>query len=110
MFISVRKKFLSKAFSMSETDIHQILNLNYYKKLQAWRTHDVDGFNLYRNTESSITLFKRWRGDYKKEEYNQIYQQCFYLEELTRIEWLISKKQNNGRAYKTGDEEFQFDY
>ena len=50
-------------------------------------TDDVDGdcfsFNLYRNTEGSIVLLKRWRGDFRKEEYCQIYQQCFYLEELT---------------------------
>ena len=57
-------------------------------------------------------MLKRWRGDYKKEEYCQIYQQCFYLEELTQIGWSISKKQNNGRAYETeiGDKEHQFDY
>ena len=42
----------------------------------------------------------------------QIYQQCFYLEELTQIEWSISKKQNNGRAYETkmGEKEHQFEY
>ena len=90
--------------------------MNYYKKLQEWWTDDVDkvciSFNLYRNTESSIVLLKGWIGDYKKEEYCQIYQQCFYLEELTQIGWSISKKQNNGRAYETeiGDEEHQFDY
>ena len=87
--------FPSKAFSMSELNIYQILKLNYYKKLQEWWTDEVDGgcisFNLYRNTESSIVLLKRWRGDYKKEEYCQIYQQCFYLEELTQIGWSISK-------------------
>ena len=57
-------------------------------------------------------MLKRWREDYKKEEYCQIYQQCFYLEELTQIGWSISKKQNNGRAYETeiGDKEHQFDY
>ena len=56
-------------------------------------------------------MLKRCRGDYKKEEYCQIYQQCFYLEEVTQIEWSISKK-NNGRAYETkiGDKEHQFDY
>ena len=62
--------FPSKAFSMSELSIYQILKLNYYKKLQEWWTDEVDGdcisFNLYRNTESSIVLLKRWRGDYKK--------------------------------------------
>ena len=88
--------FPSKAFSMSELNIYQILKLNYYKKLQERWTDEVDGdcisFNLYRNTESSIVLLKRWRGDYKKEEYCQIYQQCFYLEELTQIGWSISKK------------------
>ena len=86
--------------------------LSYYKK-----TRTVDGdcisFNMYRNTESSIVLLKRWRGDYKKEEYWQIYQHSSYLEEFTQIEWSISsKKQNNRRAYETkiGDKEHQFDY
>ena len=65
---------------------------------------------MYRNTESSIVLLKRWREDYKKEEYCQIYQPCFYLEELSQIQWSISKKQNNGRAYETkiGDKEHHF--
>ena len=62
--------FPSKPFSMSELNFYQILKLNYYKKLQEWWTHEVDGdcisFNLYRDTESSIVLLKRWRGDYKK--------------------------------------------
>ena len=108
--------FPSKAFSMSELNIYQILKLNYYKKLQEWWTDEVDGacikFNLYRNTENSIVLLKRWRGDYKKEKYCQICQQYFYLEELTQVEWSINKKQNNGRAYETkiGDKEHQFDY
>ena len=55
--------FLSKAFSTSEMDIRQILKLNYCKKLQDWWTDDVDGdcisFNFYRNTESSMILFKK---------------------------------------------------
>ena len=57
-------------------------------------------------------MIKRWRGDYKKEEYCQIYHHCFYLEELTQIGWSISKKQNNGRGYETeiGEKEHQFDY
>ena len=54
--------FPSKAFSMSELDIYQILKLNYYKKLHEWWTDEVDGdcisFNLYRNTESSRVLLK----------------------------------------------------
>ena len=63
---------LSKAFSMSEMNIYQILRLNYYKKLkQCWKD-DVDGdcisFTLYRNTESSIVVSKSWRGDFRKEE------------------------------------------
>ena len=41
---------------MSEKDTHQIIRLNYYKKLHEWRTDDEDGegniFNLQRNTES----------------------------------------------------------
>ena len=52
--------FPSKAFSMSELNLYQILQLNYYKKLQEWWTDEVDGgcisFNLYRNTECSIVL------------------------------------------------------
>ena len=60
--------FPSKAFSMSELNIYQILKLNYYKKLQEWWTDEVDGdrisFFLFRNTESSIVLLQRWRGDY----------------------------------------------
>ena len=88
--------FPSKALSMSELNINKILKLNYYEKLPEWWTDEVDGecisFNLYRSTESSIVLLKTWRGDYKKEEYCQIYKQCFYLDELTQIEWSISKK------------------
>ena len=44
--------------------------------------------------------------------YCQFYQQCFYLEELSQIQWSISKKQNNGRAYETknGDKGHHFDY
>ena len=59
------------------------------QKLKEWWTVDVDGdcitLDLCRNTEISIILLKRWIGDFKKEEYCQIYQQCFYLEELTRV-------------------------
>ena len=105
LLISVRNMFLSKSFSMSELDIHQTLRLNHYTKLKECWTDDVDGgcfsFNLYRNTESSIVLLKRWRGDFRKAEYCQIYQHCFYLVELSQIQWFISKKQNNGRAYET---------
>ena len=104
LLISIRNIFLSNAFSRSEMDIYQILRLNYYKKLKEWWTDDVDGdcisFNLYRDTESSIVLSKRWRGDFR-EENCLIYLQCFYLEELGQIQWSISKKQNNGRAYET---------
>ena len=86
--------FPLKAFSMSAMDIYQILKLNYYKKLKEWWTDDVDGdctnFNLYRNTESSLILLKRWRGDFRKEEYWQSYQE-FFLEESTQIEWSIKK-------------------
>ena len=36
----------------------------------------------------------------------------FFLEELTQIEWSISKKQKNGRFYETNieDKEHHFDY
>ena len=79
-------------------------------------TDDIDGdgisFNLYRNTETSIILLKRWQGDFRKEEYCQIYQHCFYSKELTQIEWSISKKQQNGRVYEINieDKEHHFDY
>ena len=56
---------------------------------------------------------KRWRGDFRKEEYCQTYRRCFYLEELTQIEWSVrKKKQKNGRAYETKikDKEYHFDY
>ena len=116
LLISVSDMFLSKLFPMSEMKIYQILRLNYYKKQKEWWTDDVDGdcisFNLYRNTETSIILLRRWRGDFRK-EYCQIYQQCFYLDELTQIEWSISKKkQKNGRVYETNieDKEHHFDY
>ena len=48
----------------------------------------------------------------QKREYCQIYQQCFYLEDLTQVEWSIRKKQNNGITYETkvGDKEHYFDY
>ena len=61
-------------------------------------------------TESSIILLKRWRGDFRKEEYCQIYRQCFYLKELTQNESSVSKK--NGRTYETKieDKEHDFDY
>ena len=57
--------FLSKAFSVSEMNIYQIVRVNYYKKKQKeWWTGDIDGdcfsFNLYRNTETSLILLKRW--------------------------------------------------
>ena len=115
LLISVRNMFLSKAFSMFEMNIYQILRLNYYKKQKEWWTDDVDGdcisFNLYRNTESLIILLKRWRGVFRKEEYCQIYQLSFYLEEVTQIEWSISKKKN-GRFFETNieDKEHHFDY
>ena len=64
--------FLSKAFSMFEMDIQKIFKMKYCKKLQEWWKDDLDrdclSFNLCRNTESSIILTKRWRGNYKKEE------------------------------------------
>ena len=36
----------------------------------------------------------------------------FFLQELTQIEWSITKKQINGRAYETkiGDKELYLDY
>ena len=58
---------------MSKMGSHQILRLNYYKKLREWWTDVVDrdciSFNLYRNLENSINLLKIWIGDYRKEEY-----------------------------------------
>ena len=42
-------------------------------------------------TENSIILLKMWRRDFRKEEFCHIYQQCFYLKELTQIEWSITQ-------------------
>ena len=103
--------FPTNAFSMSEMDIHQILRLNHYKKLQDWCSEDVDGDyispNLYRNTESSIVLLERWRGGEQiseKESTAKLINNVF-LKDLTQIEWSISKNQNNGRAYETKSED-----
>ena len=57
---------------MSELNIYQILKLNYenYKSGGQMTLMEIlVSFNLYRNTEKSLILLKRWRGDYKKEEY-----------------------------------------
>ena len=37
LLISVRNMFLSKAFSMSELNIYQVLRLNYYKNKKSVR-------------------------------------------------------------------------
>ena len=57
-------------------------------------------------------MLRRWRGDFRKVEYCQTYQQCFYLEEITQIECSIRKKENNRRAYETiiEDKKHHFDY
>ena len=77
LLISVRNMFLTKAFLVSEMNVYQILRLNYYKKQKEWQTDDIDGdcnrFNLYKITETSLILLKRWRGDFRKEKYCQIY-------------------------------------
>ena len=69
--------FLSESFSMSEMEFCQNLSFNYYRKLKEWWTDEADrdctSFNLYRNTESSTILLHRWRGDFRKEKYFQIY-------------------------------------
>ena len=58
---------------MTEVNNSQILRLKDYNKQKERWSDDVDGdcisFNLYRNTESSKVLLKRWRGDFRKEEY-----------------------------------------
>ena len=43
-------------------------------------------------TQKVQYFFYRWRGDFEKEAHCQIYQQCFYLEELSQIQLSISKK------------------
>ena len=53
---------------------------------------DCFSFSLYRNTENSIVFFTDGEEISEKKEYCQIYQQCFYLEELSQIQWSISKK------------------
>ena len=76
LLISVRKIILSNAFSMLKLEFYQNLRLNYYIKLQEWWTDDEDGecisFDLFGNTENSIVLLKKWRGDFRKEEYCQL--------------------------------------
>ena len=85
--------FPSKAFSMSELNIYQILKLNYYKKLQEWWTDEVDGdcisFNLYRNTESSIVLLQRWRGDYKKRVLSDL--STMFLFRKVSSDWVVDQ-------------------
>ena len=90
------------------------MSSNCRETVHGTRSENLDGdcisFNLYRNTENSIDLLKRYRGDFRKEEYCQTHQQGFHLEELTQIEWSIKK--NNGRAYETKieEKEHHFDY
>ena len=113
LLLSIRNIILSKAFI--RIDIHQILRLNYCKNYKSGEHKTLMEFVLvlkFKVKESSIILFKRWGGDFRKEEYCQTYQDCFYLEELTQIEWLIRKKQNDGSAYETviEDKEHHFDY
>ena len=51
------------------------------------------------------------REEITKKEYCKIYQQCFYLEGLTKIEWSVSKKQNKERSFeKIEDQEHHFGY
>ena len=47
LLISERNMFLSRAFSMSEMNIYQILRLNYYKNQKEWWTDDVDGVLVF---------------------------------------------------------------
>ena len=76
LLISVTNIILSKAFLMLKLEFYQNLRLNYYIKLQEWWTDDEDGecisFDLYGNTENSIVLLIKWRGDFRKEEYCQL--------------------------------------
>ena len=87
--------FPSKAFSMSELNIYQILKLNYYKKLQEWWTDEVDGdcisFSLYRNTESSLVLLKRWRGDYKKKNTVRFINTTMFLFRRVNSDWVVDQ-------------------
>ena len=114
LFVTFNKKYNSIK-SIHQNRHSSDFKIELLQKLQEWSTEDVDGvfisLILYENTESSIILFKRWGGDFRKEEYCQTYQHCFYLEELTQIEWSIRKK-NNGSAYETVIEgkEHHFDY
>ena len=54
---------------------------------------------------------EKWRRDFRKEEYCQVYYPCS-LKESTQIEWSISKKPNNERAYNSKNEgkKNHFDY
>ena len=100
---------------MSELNIHQILSSNYYKKPQEWWTDDVDGycfiFRLYRNTENSLILLKRWREISEKKSTARFFNNVL-IRRVTQIEWSFSKEQNNGSAYETKieDKVHQFNY
>ena len=88
---------------MSEKNIYQIWSLNYYKKLKKWSTDDIDGdcfsFNLYRNTEISIVLLNKWRWHFSEKITPRFINNVF-SEEISQIEWSITKKRNNGRPMK----------
>ena len=56
-------------------------------------------FTLKQHKNFNI-LLKRWRGDFKKKEFCQIYQQRFHFKDLTQIEWSISKKQKMEESSK----------
>ena len=88
---------------MSEMKYYQILRLNYYKKLKEWWTDNVDG-----NCVSFICIETqniKFNSFVKKMKMERRFQKrrvlpdlstIFFLEELTQIEWSISKKRNNG--------------
>ena len=78
-------------------------------------TDDVDGdcfdFSLYRNTEISKTLLKRWREITEKKSNARFFNNVL-IRRVTQIERSFSKKQNNGQASETKIEaqEHHFNY
>ena len=56
-----------------------------------------------------MILLKRWRGDYKKRVLQDLSTRIEDSEDLTKIEWSVSKKQNKERSFKKiEDQEHHF--
>ena len=95
-FVNFSEKYVSiKSVFKVWNDQLSYFKIELLQKLQEWWTEDVDGdcisFNLYRNSENSIVLLKRYKGDFRKEEYCQTYQQGF-LYRRVNSNWVVYQK------------------